>query len=530
MTLEELIAGLSRPEAYPYPVRDIQVRQTHISVVFLAGDRVYKLKKPVRLEFLDFSSPARRKHFCEEEVRLNRRLAPGVYRGVVPVTVANDQPKFGAPGTAMDWAVEMERLPDEATLEQYLARGKLDPAIIVNLAHRLAAFHREAAAGPDISRQARYDRVSRNALDNFNDSAAHVGVTVTESVLARLRQRTEAILAELRPLIEARADAGIPRDTHGDLHLDHVYLFPERRPPGDIVAIDCIEFNDRFRYADPVSDVAFLIMDMAFHGHRELAAGLGGSYLAAAHDAGGHRLVRFYVAYRACVRAKVQGIKALEPEVPAPERDQARESARGHWLFALAELESPGRRPCLILIGGLPGTGKSSLAEGLAAKAGFDVIRSDIVRKEIAGQAQAKASALGEGIYTEPMTQRTYDECARRAKAILSLGRRVIVDATFAYEWQRRLLIGAGLLLGVPVRCLICQAPASLALSRIRERRGDVSDANANVFEQMAARWEPPAERTSGLTTFIDTARTPEEALRQAIRSLSEAGLADSSS
>ena len=173
----------------------------------------------------------------------------------------------------------------------------------------------------------------------------------------------------------------MPRDTHGDLHLDHVYLFPDRAPPADLVIIDCIEFNERFRFADPVADMAFLVMDLAFHGRRDLARAFADAYFRASGDEEGRALLPFYTAYRAAVRGKVEGMELAEREVPEAERAAALVRARAHWLLALGELEEPGRRPCLVLVGGLPGTGKSTLARGLAEQAGFTVIRSDLVRR-----------------------------------------------------------------------------------------------------------------------------------------------------
>jgi aminoglycoside phosphotransferase family enzyme len=355
--LPSLIAALSQPDAYRHPVTAVEVRQTHISVVFLAGEFVYKLKKPVRLGFVDFSSAERRRHFCEEEVRLNRRLAPQVYLGVVPATADGDRVRFEGDDDAIDWAVKMHRLPAHATLESRLQRDEVTPAHLTALAEMLAAFHATADAGPDIAAFGRLATVAGNARENFAQTAGHVGRTVRAAVYERLVQLTEEQLRQFGSLIEARAERGVPRDTHGDLHLDHVYLFPERPPPDDLVVIDCVEFAERFRYADPVADMAFLVMDLRFHGRRDLARAFADAYFQAAHDAEGRALLPFYTAYRAQVRAKVEGIELSEPEVPADEKGSARRRAQAHWLIALGALETPANRPALLLVGGLPGAG-----------------------------------------------------------------------------------------------------------------------------------------------------------------------------
>jgi uncharacterized protein len=251
-----LIQALSQPSTYPHPVKSVEVCHTHVSVVFLAGNYAYKIKKPLDLGFLDFSSLEKRHHFCTEEVRLNRRLAPNVYLGVVPVTRTGTKVAMEDHGEIVEWAVKMERLPESATLQSRLARGEIDADVVDALGRKVARFHAQAESGEHISVFGRFDSVAGNARENYDQSAPHVGTTISGAVHARLRTLTEESLTRLRPLIEQRADRGVPRDTHGDLHLEHVYLFPDRRPPDDLVVIDCIEFNKRFRFADPVADMA----------------------------------------------------------------------------------------------------------------------------------------------------------------------------------------------------------------------------------------------------------------------------------
>ncbi len=331
--------GFQPRQHFQYPVGVVAVRQTHISVVFLAGPYVYKIKKPVNLGYLDFTTLESRRHFCEEEVRLNRRLAPTVYLGVVPVTRTATRMEFEGQGETVEWAVKMARLPEEATLEQRVNRGEIDPASLENLAQRIAQFHRDAEAGSHISEFGRFETVARNVRENIEQSADHVGVTLSRTVFERLSELTEEALIRHRPRIEARAERGVPRDTHGDLHLDHVYLFPERQPPADLVVIDCIEFNERFRYADPVADMAFLVMDLAFHERKDLACAFADAYFNATNDAEGRELLPLYSSYRAAVRGKVEGLELQEKEIPAIERAAALLRARRHWLLALSELE-----------------------------------------------------------------------------------------------------------------------------------------------------------------------------------------------
>lgn len=492
-----LIEQLADPAAYPHPAKDVAVFQTHISVVFLAGPLAYKLKKPVRLGFLDFSTPQLRRHFCEEEVRLNRRLAPHVYLGVVPVTEQDGRLRVEGSGEPVEWAVKMVRLPDGASLLDRLKRGEVGEGQVRRVARFVADFHRTADGGPHVAEFGRFDVVAGNARENFTQAEPHVGVTLSRPVFERLRGLTDEALERLRPLIEARAGRGVPRDTHGDLHLDHVYFGDDGGP----FAIDCIEFNERFRFADPVADVAFLVMDLKFRGRPDLAEVLTQEYVAASGDAEGRELLPFYTAYRAAVRGKVEGFELTEPEVHDDEKAAAAGRAKAHWLLALGELEQPARRPALVLVGGLPGTGKSTLARGLSAAGGFDVIRSDAVRKALAGVPAE--THLGDEFYSAAWTDRTYAECLRRAERSLFEGRRVTVDSTFQDDTRRREFLGLARKLCVPAVLFVCVADSGVTRRRLDARTGDVSDADWQVYQ--AATWEPPSAAVAPAVVSVST-------------------------
>lgn len=527
MGLPGLIDALSKPAAYPDAVDAVEVRQTHISLVFLAGLCAYKVKKPVALGFLDFSTLEQRLHFCEREVLLNRRLAPSVYVGVVPITDDEAGLRVEGRGRVIEWAVKMVRLPDAARFSERLGRGEVDAGYVETLAQRIAAFHAGAQAGPAIAASGRFAVVAGHARENFDQSAAHVGTTVSRVVFERLRHLTECALEEHKSMIESRAERGVPRDGHGDLRLDHVYLFPDRPPPADLIFIDCIEFNDRYRHADPVADVATLVVDLARRGRRDLAGAFADAYFRAAGDAEGRVLLPFYSAYRAAVRGKVEGIKISEAEVPEAERGAALIRARAHWLLALRLLEEPGRRPCLVLVGGLPGTGKSTLARGLAERAGFTVIRADLIRKELAGidPGQDSASEFEEGIYTPAWTERTYAECLRRVESRLFEGERVLVDATFRRETDRRMFLETAERCGVDSLLLLCRAAPEVVRARIERRRADASDAEWSTYQQAARQWEEPGESTRRATRDIATDGNEAEALARALDELTNAGM-----
>jgi aminoglycoside phosphotransferase family enzyme/predicted kinase len=521
--LADLIEALSAPGAYPEPVDRVEVRQTHISVVFLAREHVYKIKKPIKPNFLDFSTLEIRLHFCREEVRLNRRLAPDVYLAVVPVVRTANGLKWEGDGEIVEWAVKMRRLPAEATLLERLRRDEVGVEMIESLARKIAAFHQSASTDERIAAFGRFDGVARNLRDVLAHSVSQVDKTVRLAVFERIKARMEETLSRLRPRIEARAGRGMPRDTHGDLRLDHIYYFPDKEPSADLVIIDCIEFNERFRFIDPVADMAFVAMDLAYHGRRDLARAFADAYFSATGDEEGRELLSLYTAYRASVRGEVEGMLVTEQEVPAAEREVAAMRARAYWLLALSELEPSGKKPCLLLVAGLPGAGKSSLARALAERADFCLIRSDVVRKELGTQTRS----VSEGIYTPEWNARTYAECLHRAEQLLAEGSRVIVDATFREEKQRRNFLEAAVRWGVPGGMLLCRAEPDTVRRRLQQRKGDASDADWSVYRHLAASWEDPGTLTQRVCHTISTEGSPEESLSRALEVLRQMGLAE---
>lgn len=532
MDTAQLIQHLSLPAAYPHPVDIVETHQTHISAVFLAGPYAYKVKKPLDLGFLDFTQLDRRRHFCEEEVRLNRRLTPDVYLGVVPITLQCGGLRVGGHGEPVEWAVQMRRLPATHTLRARLAAGEDLLSVLPPLGRHVARFHHRATAGPEIAASGRWEVVAGNALENYAQAAPLAGRTVSPAVLTRLEARTRSVLNELRPLIEERAARGVPRDTHGDLHLDHVYWFPERPNGARFDIIDCIEFNERFRHADPVADLAFLVMDLEFHGRPAWARTLADAWFEARNDEQGRELLAFYTAYRAAVRGKVDSFEVVEREVPGSERGRALASARAHWLLALGLLELPGKKPALVCVGGLPGTGKSTLARGLAEQAGFTVIASDPVRKELAGLTQETGAParFGEGIYTAVWNERTYSECLHRARQGLLEGHRVLVDASFREEHRRREFLDEARRLAVPGRLLLCGCGEQEVRRRLACRRGGPSDADWEVYQAARCAWQPLVPDTAACAQEIRTDGPAEESLAQAMAELCREGLAEGGS
>ncbi len=508
--IDTLIRDLSNSDAYPHDAGAIEVHQTHISVVFLAGDFAYKLKKPLDLEFVDYSTLEKRRRFCQREIELNARLAPDVYLDVVPIyfDASRDAHRIGEADNhesrqVVEWAVRMRRLSEEDTLRTRLHNDGVPPGLFARLGEKLARFHREADHSPEIAGCARYAKVEKNAIDNFRQSRDQVGRTVDSDVFERLQTHTGRHLSSLEPLMSRRADSAIPRDTHGDLRLEHVYIADD----GSLFIVDCIEFNDAFRFADPICDIAFLVMDLGFRGFDDEAQRFLSAYFDHSDDDEGRELLDFYVAYRSCVRAKVHGFKSQEPEVPKALREEAREKSQAHWLYALSRLD-PDHGPALFLLAGLPATGKSTLGRRWVADDKADLlIETDQVRKELAGldPDESAQDEFGSGIYTLEFTERTYTEVANRARAALKKGKRVCVAATFVKDKRRLQLIDVARRMGVPVHFIECQISEELAHQRLAARKNDISDADVTVYDKLKEIWERPSPTVARVHQTKDT-------------------------
>ncbi len=525
MELTTLLEALRDPSVYPHAAPGITVVHTHASAVVLAGEHVYKLKKPVDFGFLDYSTLERRRQMCAAEVELNRRLAPGVYLGVIPITLDGQRVALGGAGEVVEYAVHMRRLPDTATLSHRILAGPLGRGTVERVGRMIANFHRDARRGPDVSRWATFDRVRENCRENFAGLAVHADVVAPRAEFMRLELVTEAELTARYELIERRAALNVPCETHGDLRLEHVYL----RPEGEPCIVDCIEFSERFRCADPVADVAFLAMDLQAHGDWTAAGTLLDAYFDESGDGDGRALVPLYLAYRSVVRAKVRAIQAASPGIPVEQRRRALQLARAHIQLAVVDLAPAAERPCLVLVGGLPGTGKSVLSEALATTAHFHWLRADAIRKELAGldPLASGSSAVRTGIYTPAWNDRTYDECLVRARELLFGGGRVLVDASFKEERRRLAFVDAARDWGVPVRILECVSPADLVRTRLARRARDPSDADWTIYEHVRATWEPYGPRTEELHDTIDTSGAPADTLGNALQALALCGLAD---
>jgi hypothetical protein len=484
-------------------VREPRLVETHISWVLLAGDFAYKLKKPLNLGFLDFSTLERRRFFCEEELRLNRRLAPDLYLEVVPVTGNAEAARFGGAGPAVEYAVKMRRFDEEARLDRVLARGGLEPAQVDALARRVADFHAglpPAAAGTGFGGP---ENIAFYARQNFDQIRPRLAAGPDLDALARLETWTGQEFAARREDFAARRREGFVRECHGDLHLGNIALIA-----GEPVVFDCIEFNPELRWIDVASEVAFAVMDLEDRGRPDLASRFLNAWLEGCGDYPGLAVLPYYLVYRALVRAKVAAIRLGQPELGEPERAAALAQCREYLALALRFTAPP--RPSLAITRGLAGSGKTTLSLAAVESLGAIRIRSDVERKRLFGLAPAArtGSALDQGIYSRTAGARTYARLAALAESVLRAGYRVIVDAAFLERERRRAFRALAARLRVPFAILDFQAPDAELDRRVAARQAagaDASEAGLAVLRRQRQTAEPLTAEEQAVAVAIDT-------------------------
>lgn len=501
---QRLLSSLLRPEAYPEPTASVSLQQTHVSWLLFTDRFVYKIKKPVDYGFLNFTTMDRRRFYCHEEVRLNSRLSPDLYEGVIEIRETPDGAVFDGTGRVVDYAVKMQRLPAERMLDRLVETEGIDAGRIRELAQIIADFHLAAASGGEISRYGTLDAIRRNWTESMEQVAPFVPDCIPGGHLTAIRAWAERFMTEQEPLFARRLSDGFIRDCDGDLHLGNICLTDRFR------IFDCIEFNERFRYIDTAADLAFLLMDLDFHGRSDLASLLLETYMAATGDREIALLLDFYRAYRAFVRGKVTAFRLNDPATPQEERGGIRDLATAYFRLARGYLLRHGLTPTLFITCGLMGSGKSSTARLLARELGLVWLRSDRTRKELAGVPLVPGTAndFGAGIYTAEMTEATYAELARQAAEQLAVGRSVIVDATFCRKGDRENFRQLGIAAGARFVTLSLESPSELLVARLKKRyeeRSDISDGRPELLDEQSATCEPPGSGEEGVVHLQST-------------------------
>lgn len=532
-----LIAALRDPARYAHPVVRIDVLETHISWVILTGQYAYKIKKPVNLGFLDFSTLEARRSCCEEELRLNRRLTPSLYIAVVKITGSAGSPHVGSgdadiagDATALEYAVKMREFAQSTLAGSLLAQGVLTGTHFDTLAARIAAFH----AGTGIAaRGCPYgtpEMVITSARDNFAALDDLLPDPADQARIAPLRDWTEHEYHTRQTLFSERQVEGYIRECHGDLHLGNIVMLE-----GTLTPFDGIEFNPALRWIDVMSEVAFLVMDLMDRGRADFATGFLNAYLEAGGDYAGLDVLRFYLVYRALVRAKVHALRAAQDGIAAAGRARLINASR-HYIELAQRCTSgthnthnaPG---AIILMHGVSGSGKSVIAQALAAHTGAIRLRSDVERKRLNGFAPLarSGSTPGCGIYAGDLTLATYNRLLDLARRIAHAGYTVIVDATFLKFWQRDLFRRQAQNRGVPFAIVDVTAPEAMLRTRIAARLdagADASEADQAVLTHQIAQREALTGDESSAALNIDTTRADVTAIvHEAVAALVERGI-----
>ena len=514
--INRLVASLREPRRYPHPANRVEVLETHISYVLLAGEYAYKLKKPLDLGFLDYSSLEKRRVACEDELRLNRRTTPGLYLDVVPIGGTPEEPRLGE-APAFEYAVKMRRFEQDAQLDRVVARRALTAGQLEVLARDLADFHARAAVAGDTPPLGHPEQLLATMEANSSGIEALVEAAGEREVLERLRGWTGRTYARLRDTLTARRAAGRVRECHGDLHLANLVLLE-----GRIAPFDCIEFSANLRWIDVMGEIAFLVMDLIDHGERALAHRFLDAYLAETGDYEGLAVLPFQLVYRAMVRALVACIRAHQPGLDVHGRTRA-DAEHLDYLHLAERLSTPGH-PALVLMHGLSASGKSCTASRLVELAGAIRVRSDVERKRLHGLAwnAATRSGLDAGLYGPEETRRTYARLAELAGVILDAGYIAVLDATFLRREQRESLERLAALRRVPFLLISCTADEATLRRRIEARSAsgaDPSEATLEVLARQIATQEPLTGAERHQTAVVDTS-VPGEQLEKTLAAL----------
>lgn len=514
MAAAELIEALHDPSIYPEPTRHIEMHETHASLVFVTDHYVYKVKKNVNLGFLDYSTLKRRRYYCQMEVDLNRRLSPDVYLQIVAIRKTQGRYSLNGQGAIVDYAVKMRRLPDTRNLQFLLQQCAVTEQMLDHLAELLADFH---TAYPPLLTQQGYGTINQVRADwqeNFDQTSRYISDLIDPAIYDTLQQSVSSFLNRHANWFEQRVESGHVRDCHGDLRAEHIYFLV----PAQIRIIDCIEFNQRFRYIDVASEVAFLAMDIERLGFPALANHFVRAYVRHAGDLTLYRLLDFYRCYRAFVRGKVAALRMDGKQAPI---DELTRLAKGYFNLAAKEAERFSR-PLLIITSGLIGSGKSSIAVEVAAALGVCLRQSDRIRKETLGLTPIPPQQVqyGAGIYSGAARQRVYSVLADQAAMCLQAGQSVILDASFSQRDNRLQMAQLADKFNADFLILACIAPSTVIQNRLKARADDpshISDARIDLLPSFSRHYEPIDRSEQASCLLIDTSQPLQSSCVQAL-------------
>ncbi|MBE9516681.1 MAG: AAA family ATPase [Proteobacteria bacterium] len=504
------ISSMLKPEVYDHPVESIELIETHISWVVLTGRFAYKIKKPVNFGFLDFSTLEKRRSCCEQELHLNRRLAPAIYLDVVAISGSQDKPLISTNGEGFEYAVKMMQFPQSAQLDHRLAAGELGVEHMGAIAFMVAEFHHAIKVADTSMDYGNKDAITQPVEENFDQITEHLDTGAFDTALRNLREWNQLQFVKLESVFEQRKHDGFVRECHGDMHLRNL-VWLDNRP----MAFDCIEFNPALRWIDVISEVAFLVMDLQDRQQYPLANRFLNTYLEMTGDYAGLSVLPFYLCYRALVRAKVDALRIDQKNITEGEKTKSLEEFKSYLELASGYTQPPS--PKLIIMHGLSASGKTTISQTLLDAMAAIRIRSDVERKRLFDIAVMRNAAndiiagdingeIDAGLYSAEASQQTYTKLVELASAVIAAGYSVIVDAACLKHEQRPAFQTLADQLGVPYIILETTAPAEVLRQRIVERKDDASDADLGVLEQQLANWQPLHEDEKSAVISVNTA------------------------
>ena len=503
-----LIAALQNPDLYDHPVEGFEVVETHISWVILTGPYAYKVKKPVDFGFLDFTTLEKRKFFCEEELRLNRRLAPQLYLEVIGIGGSPEAPVLGNGGEPFEYAVKMSQFDQQGLADRALARGELGAAEMDQAARIVADFHAVAAVAGDERPFGSSKMAHAPVAQNFEQIEPLISEASDLERLEAMRQWAEKRHGELDATLDARKAAGSVRECHGDIHLGNMAILD-----GQVTLFDGIEFNEPFRWTDVMADTAFLVMDLEDRKRDDLGRRFLNGYLEQSGDYEGLAVLPYYQSYRAMVRAKVACLRRGQPGLSEAEQNEIHEQFRGYLGLAERYAERPA--PWIALTHGPSGSGKSHISQALVERTGAIRLRSDVERKRLFGlkPEESSDSAVGSGIYTSEATEKTYARLEALAETVTNAGYPVIIDATFLKSAERERFRTLAERLGLPLHLIDIECDDAVMRERIGGRAGDASEAGLEVLEMQLKSREPLSDDERATAIGVDGAAPDLDAL-----------------
>ncbi|MCU0567355.1 MAG: AAA family ATPase [Oculatellaceae cyanobacterium Prado106] len=502
-TLPPLFQQMLQPEFYPHPVKEpIQVIQTHISYVFLTGDYAYKAKKPMNFGFLDFSTLDKRQHFCQEELRMNKRGAPGLYLDVLPITETAGQFALAGNGTPAEYVVKMRQFPQDAQLTSLFDRGELTEERLQELAKAIAHFHQTCHTDDYIRSFGKVEQVRQAFDENYEQTEQYIGGPQTQQQFDETRAYTDRFFADRADLFNQRIAEDRIRECHGDLHLGNICLWENQ-----LMLFDCIEFNEPFRFVDVMYDIAYIIMDLQVRNRPDLAAIFLSAYAEQTGDWEGLQVLPIYVSRQTYVRAKVISFLLNDPNVSAADKQQASDNAALYYRLAWEQTQPKAGK--LFLMCGLSGSGKSTAARQLTRQTGGIYIRSDAVRKHLGSVPLDQKG--GSDLYSPEMTAKTYDRLLSLGTTLARQGYSVILDAKYDRQALREVALTQAQAANIPLQIVHCDAPVEVLRDRLLQRTGDIADATADLLPQQFL--EPFTEAEQPHVKTIDTTQNVTEQL-----------------